>query len=328
MDRQVERIRTDISEPQMAQAIIAGWRDLFGEMPTKEQVSMILAQNNLETGHITHTKGDGFDYWQGPDWFYDAQRNKKTITQKFRAYPTIQDGVKDYLKLLSGSHYASAWQHILHPDPVAFSKALKKGGYYTADESTYTNSIKNLFNQSNKSNSYETALSGKLHNLHPVSKSNENEFTSLEGIIDSFLKSLFASGSLKQLYKRALPNHNILIKINSSDYVNAIEFSRILCLALDEELLATAYPHTDGQRVEVECQIQGPAKECFGAVQQMSQAVAETFGEATKSLGGIKISTQCLINNQSSYQPISFRTANTAYREFLLRCAQKGCHGL
>src|SRR5271166_5657081 len=113
----------------MAQAIIAAWTVMFRTAPSKEQVSMILAQNNLETGHrksmwnynvgnITHTKGDGFDYWQGLDWLYDyfkdssgiTQKQKKTVTLKYRAYPDLKTGVKDYLKFLRSKHYADAWQ--------------------------------------------------------------------------------------------------------------------------------------------------------------------------------------------------------------------------
>jgi mannosyl-glycoprotein endo-beta-N-acetylglucosaminidase len=332
MGHRVQRIKTDVSEPQMIQSIISAWHDLFGSTPSKDQVMLILAQNNLETGYRkamwNNNAGNLTTDGNGPfDFFDDLSTNEQTapgmwnkMNLKYRSYPTLEDGVKDYLRLLSSKHYSQAWQHILQPDPVAFSKGLKAGGYYTADEEQYTKALTNVFNHNQKSDNYQQALSKST--TKP-----EGEFASIENVIDSFLKSLFASASLKRIYKHTMPNNDIVIQIVSPDYVNAIEFSRVLCNALDEELLATAYPHTDGHQVEIECSIQGPEQECFSAVQQMSNAIVETFQDATKKIGSIPVKTKCLANKKSSYQPISFRTASTAYREFLLKFASKGDHG-
>lgn len=146
----------------------------------------------------------------------------------------------------------------------------------------------------------------------------------LEGILDQYVRMLSTTSeaSLKRMYKKALPSHDILIKITAPDYTSAIEFSRILCAALDEDLLATTYPHTDGQEVEVECCIAGPTNECFAAVQQMSVVLAEVFHDATAKIGGIVVKTKCAINKKSSYQPISLQTAGTHYRKFLLKFIQ------
>ena len=51
----------------------------------------------------------------------------------------------------------------------------------------------------------------------------------------------------------------------------------------------------------------------------MSQAVAETFKDATIKLGGLNIKTNCIMNKKSFYQPISHKTAETNYRKFLLK---------
>jgi len=335
MGNRVQRFQTNISEPQMAQAIIEAWKDLFGNVPTKEQVSMVLAQNNLETanrksmwnynvGNITTDGKDKFD-------FFDDLTTKEQISPgvwkkmnlKYRAYPNLEAGVKDYLNLLNNKHYAGAFQYIVHPDPVAYSKALKARKYYTADESAYTAGVKRLFNQANKSNSYELAMSGQVPRGIKTKKIVQpNKWAFLDNILEKFMNMLSLANSnisLKQLYKTALPNHQILIKINAPNHMSGIEFSRILCLALDEELLASCYPHTDGHQVEVECSLQGPEQECFQAVEQLSQAIAEAFYQATTKVGNIKIETQCSMNKQSSYQPISLKMATTNYRKFLLQ---------
>jgi hypothetical protein len=147
----------------------------------------------------------------------------------------------------------------------------------------------------------------------------------LDALLGRFL-SMFSTASekqsLKSLYRSSLPSHNILISIASPDYNSAVEFSRVLCSALDEELLSRSFSHTDGHNVEIECSINGPAKECFGAVKQLSDAVADVFKQATKKIGGIGISTTCQINKQSNFQPISLKTAETHYRQFALKFAQ------
>jgi len=366
MDKKVEITKTNIPEPQMAQAIISVWRSMFGQAPSKEQVSMLLAQNNLETGtrnnmynynvgNITHTQGDGFDYWQGNDWRYNDKHEKINYSAKFRAYPNLEAGIKDYLKLLSGKHYSSAFEHILHPDPAAFSKALKAGGYYGEDEKKYTAGVQSQFDKVNKSNSYELAMAGKVKPITsttsaPVQDASKKEETQVasnessdedESFFDELKKTLknisldsvenkieelisaFSSdtsnASLKKLYKLALPTNTILIKVNAPDYVSATEFSRILSSALDEDLLSTSYLYSDGHQIEIECNIQGPQKECFNTVKQMSNAVAETFKDATKKIGGIEIKTNCIMNKESSYQPINPKTATSNYRQFLLK---------
>jgi hypothetical protein len=146
-----------------------------------------------------------------------------------------------------------------------------------------------------------------------------SELADLEKIIQEFIGISASDMSLKKLYKQALSHNDILIKITAPDYNSAIEFSRILCSALDEDLLSTSYPHTDGQEVEVECFIAGPLSECFAAVEQMSEAVAETFKDATVKIGGVSVKTECFMNKKSSYQPISLTTAGANYRKFLLK---------
>jgi hypothetical protein len=155
-----------------------------------------------------------------------------------------------------------------------------------------------------------------------VAQKKPSTFGPLEYILEKYRTIFLAASpdfSLKRLYKEALPNNDILIKITTPDHTSAVEFSRVLCAALDEDLLSTSYPHTDGHLVEIECSIPGPAKECFEAVTQMTEAIAETFKDATVRIGGITVKTYSIMNKKSSYQAISHRTADTNYRKFLLK---------
>lgn len=141
-----------------------------------------------------------------------------------------------------------------------------------------------------------------------------------KNLLDSFIKQIAASDRQnKKLYAKLLPEHNLVIQIQSSSFTNSVEFSRILCTALDEELLSTAYVHTDGEEVEVECKIHGPAHECFEAVKQLSNSIAEAFKDATIKVGGIDIKTDVIMDKKSFYHPIDAKIAETQYRTFLLK---------
>jgi len=342
MGTRVPRIQTDVSEPQMAQAIIMAWKDLFGAVPSKEQVALVLAQNALETGHrkkMWNFNIGNITVGRSPYDFYDDLTTNEQIKPgvwekqnlKYRSYPSLLDGVKDYLKLLSTKH-TKAWQNIMTPDPTAFSKALKQSGYYTANEAPYTRTINKLYNQFSKSDSYEQARSGKVNvprgtggnvpkKLNEVSlPSAPQSSNDVMSILTNFLRQVAASEKQnRKLYKKLLPVNHMVIEVTATHYTDAIEFSRVLCTALNDELVARAFTHTDGDVVEVDCKIHGPSVDCFETVKQLTHSLSEAFQVATTKIGGVEISTQVLLNKKSSHQPIDIKTANTQYRKFLLK---------
>jgi len=339
MGNEVQRVQTAVSEPQMAQGIIEAWGDLFKTVPSKEQVSLILAQNALETGsrkfmwnynvgNIKANPTGPYDYFylRGPEQTAPGKWEK--LRMPFRAYSSLRDGVKDYLTLLSKSRrYASAWQHIITPDPGAFSQALKAGGYDTADEAPYTKGLTALYNKFNKSKSYDAARSGQASTPEMLAQ-NKNQgggfnMSSITQLIAKFLQQitsqpLSAAASNKKLYKKFLPKNCMTIHVKA-DYTDAVEFARILCTALDEELSADAFTHTDGSDVEVQCSIHGPSEECFKSVQQLTASLQGAFQQATKKIGGIEVKTDFIMNKKSSYQEINLTTAVQQHRKFLLK---------
>lgn len=329
MGNRVKRVRTEISTPQMAQAISEGWRELFGTTPSQDQVAMVLAQNALETGHrksmwnynIGNITTDGKGKYNYFDDLTTDEQMKPGVWQKknlkYRAYPSLRDGVLDYLKFISSKRYSGAWKYILNPDPVAFSKSLKEAGYYTANEAGYTKTLSKLYNQYAKSNI--PLNDGKPEMLSFMTNQPQND-NSLNGILDNYLQMVAASEkNNKKLYKKMLPYNNILVKVNALDYTNSIEFSRILCSALEEELMATAYTHTDGDSIEIECSIPGPNEDCFQTVKQLTSSIVDAFKIATNKIGGVDIFAQCVLNKKSSYKQIGFKSAECQHRKFLLK---------
>jgi len=329
MGKRVQRIGTNVSELQMVQAIVEAWKELFGFEPSKEQISLVLAQNALETGHrknmwnynIGNLTTDGKSQYN----FYDDITTKEQVKPglwesknlKYRAYPNLKEGVKDYLKLLSSKKYLKAWKHILNPNPEAFSKSLKDIGYYTANEQPYTKAITKLYNKFNKSNIYPRVI---LPNSEVANKTQ-----SLDNILNKYLQQVTATEKInRKLYKKYLPANNLLIKVYAADYTDKIEFARILSNILEEELLAKAYTYTNGSEVEINCNIPGPHKDCLSAVNSMVESTAETFKIATNKLGGIDITASIYVDKQSAHDKLTFNTADQQYRKFLLKFATKG----
>jgi len=160
------------------------------------------------------------------------------------------------------------------------------------------------------------ALQDKSVPLKPVAPT----VPGLESTITQYLDKIKASEKLnKYLYKQYLPLNHLVISVKAANFVDAVEFSHILCAALDEELMATGSIHTDDNTVEVECAIHGPANDCFETVKQLTSALAAAFKSATIKIGGIEVKTQFSMNKKSSYQQIDIISANTQHRKFLLK---------
>ncbi len=168
VNQQVPKVNTPVSETELSRSFIEVASALFGVQLTKPQLSILVAQNNLETGgrkamwnfnigNITHAN-DSFDYFMGADKTKDKSGKWVPTTLKFRSYPNLNEGTKDYLNNLHSRGGGSVWNSILKADPVAFSKALKSTKYYEADEKDYTKGILSGVKAYNSNNSYEDAL--------------------------------------------------------------------------------------------------------------------------------------------------------------------------
>ncbi len=339
MGNKVNKENNPVSESQMAQAMIEAWKDLFGNQPSKEQIAILMSQNALETGHRKSmwnynvgnlTTGPGWkgDYWEGLDWLYEHfkgrsgldERRKKSIKLQYRAYPSLKDGAKDYLRMISSGRYSKAWQSIVHPNIEEYSKALKQAGYYTADEAPYTKGLQNLFKQFSSSNSYEKAMSGQVASATPVVSDKETFWSKLNKMLGNYLGALASS---HQIQKKFLDKNQFLIKINSNDLTNSIEYSRILCEALEEELSSRTYIRSDGKsNLEIECKIYGNPYLCKKTIHTLCNDISHAFKFASKH-EGVEINTEVLANKKSTLDYLDDKLANASYRKFRLHLLSK-----
>ena len=156
----------------------------------------------------------------------------------------------------------------------------------------------------------------------PVAGSFEN--IKFYGAPDDTLKpgpfeTIQIAASYKKIYKNSLPKNVITIGISSNNKINNIEYAKILCEALDEELLSKSFVHNAGNHVDVQCVIHGPSGPCVSAVKVISNTIADSFKIATKKIGGVEINTTIELHKKSSYPAISLKLAESNYRQFILK---------
>jgi len=161
-NNRVQVIKTTVSDEELATAIINVADKEFGENLNKNQVNLILAQNAHETnyrknmynynvGNIKYTGNkDKYDFIVLNTKEYINDTSSVKVDAKFRAYESLEEGVKDYLNLIRRK--PSVWKAISSGDPDQFAHALKMTGYYTAPEKDYGRSLKMIYDNYGKKN--------------------------------------------------------------------------------------------------------------------------------------------------------------------------------
>jgi flagellum-specific peptidoglycan hydrolase FlgJ len=175
--RLVPTVRTSYKGIDLIKGFIDGWVKAFNEIPSKETVGVLYAQNALETGgtvfmwnnNIGNIKyipsvSDTGDYMMLNN-VWEIINGKKVIFQPphqatwFKSYPTLADGVAQHYDFIKNRRYAKAWSAVESGNPAEFAHLLKLAGYYTAPESDYIRGMNNYFNKYMSSKLYEQAIS-------------------------------------------------------------------------------------------------------------------------------------------------------------------------
>lgn len=176
MARLVPTVRTSYTGLELIRGFINGWVLAFNEIPKKETIAVLYAQNALETGgtvymwnnNIGNVKyvpkpNDTGDYMMLNN-VWEIVNGQKIIFQPphqatwFRSYPTLGDGVAHHYDFLKNHRYAKAWTAVVAGNPAEFSHLLRLAGYYTAPEADYTRNMNAYFTKFMKGNLYEQVL--------------------------------------------------------------------------------------------------------------------------------------------------------------------------
>ena len=147
--------RTRLDGTQAADALRAAWTNVTGQPPSQKTLSILTAQWAHETGN----GGSMYNYnfggikGMGPSGLSVSQRTRegfgateRTITDRFRAYRSAEEGATDYVKLLT-QRFPEATASAQTGDATGFVSGLKQRGYFTGDAGAYTRSVASLSNQ-------------------------------------------------------------------------------------------------------------------------------------------------------------------------------------
>lgn len=172
----VATVKTTYNTVDLVKGFIDGWTKQFNELPSKETVGVLYAQNALETGGTTfmwnnnignvkyvYNANDTGEYMMLKN-VWEIVNGQKVIFQPphpatwFRSFPTLADGVAYHLDFLKNRRYANAWSAVVSGNPAAFAHLLRLAGYYTAPEADYIRGMNVHFNKYMKGNFYEQAV--------------------------------------------------------------------------------------------------------------------------------------------------------------------------
>jgi hypothetical protein len=148
----VEAQRTPVSRTELRGAIERAYQKLTGNAPTRAFLDTLTAHASLETGSGAQMYNYNFGGIKGrsPTGETAVCRTKEVysgneveVRDGFRAYRSLDDGAVDYLRLMQG-RFGGAISNAESGDLAGFAHALKKAGYYTADESKYARALESL----------------------------------------------------------------------------------------------------------------------------------------------------------------------------------------
>lgn len=202
-------VRTTYTKVQLIQGFIEGWVQLYGQLPRKESIAVIYAQNCIETGgtaamwnnnigNIKFVPSSDPDQDLGKEYMmlknvWEIVNGKRVTFQPphpatwFRSFPTLAEGIAFHYDFLRNRpRYKAAWGAVEKGDPALFSHLLRVGGYYTAPEEDYTKAVVAYFNRFMKDNIFETVI--QVLQNQPKKSVFESTISKIIPIIDMFRK--------------------------------------------------------------------------------------------------------------------------------------------
>ncbi len=149
--------RTPLDPSSVRAALTAAWAVKFGQAPPMNAVAVLLSQVTLETGlkacwnwnlgNVKAAKGQDYTELAGVWEVIDGKRvdlPKGAPGTQFRAFASLQDGVRAYLDVLY-HRFSKSWPAVLTGDPGRFAELLRAQGYYTAPLDHYRAGMLRLF---------------------------------------------------------------------------------------------------------------------------------------------------------------------------------------
>lgn len=144
--------RTLTAPADVRAALARAHQEATGEPASAPLLDVLTAHVSHETARGTHMFNYNFGGIKGHGPTGESARLRtREVTSKgdevmrlpFRAYRTLEAGAADYLQLMQ-ARYGEALDQARGGDAAGFAAALKRRGYYTASEESYTNAMRSL----------------------------------------------------------------------------------------------------------------------------------------------------------------------------------------
>lgn len=157
----VEDLVTPVTPSDFFAALRTAWIEQFGSEPARVSLLVLMAQSGLETGlwrklhrfnfgNAKSPPGDPHRYTMYScseiDHGVETVYHPPNPICRFRAYETIDEGMRDYLDLLS-VRFRPAWAAVRAGDPAAFVESLSAQHYFTASVVSYKAAVVSLFHE-------------------------------------------------------------------------------------------------------------------------------------------------------------------------------------
>jgi hypothetical protein len=166
--RDVEPKRTPVTRDDIRGAIARAHTKVTGQAPSAATLDVLTAQASLETASGASMYNYNFGGIKGASPSGETAHlqthevlNGKDVVIKdgFRAYKSLDEGATDYVRLMQ-NRFPGAVAQAQQGNVDGFAGALKKAGYYTADEKAYASGLRSLMGASGGGTSSSSQLNG------------------------------------------------------------------------------------------------------------------------------------------------------------------------
>lgn len=331
---QVEYDIKKISEMDLAEALIEGYRKVYGSQPSMEVLGSAWSQAvferdpslglpNYNIGNITAGKSwvdSGKPFFIRGTVEVDKNSKEYKVISKWRAYPSATEGAIGYWQLL-GNKFKDAMAWMEAGDPVSASVALGEKGYYTANIVKYSSAVGKIYQQrflkniapklANDLKSRPAPPPGKkpavMDKRDSVVETPKSSPESDSGM-DNLLSALFAMGPVEKMVVKSilntkLPTTETVISLSSlsAPFGIRLKFAKALSKTLKDVIDADVSIHTDNSKIEIQCSALGTEYAVNSAVKSLCDCVNVALFEKTKSMGHYSVSYHLVSDTLSKY---------------------------
>lgn len=332
----VQAIRTTVSKADLISALKNVWPSLFPDIQMSDRGFEVLwAKIALETGNMRSmmnynlgnvkctpnqsqsSKFTGFPCGENlPDANGQIRSIKFTSEHPmcyFRAFDSLEEGVKFYLSFLGQEQYRDALMAAVSGDPTEFANKLKEAGYYTASASRYAKGLRRLMVEEDK-NKTPSVVSTTNDEIPQDVKMEATELAQALGLNISFASMPLTQMVVNAISEEMLPINDVKVIIKADNLSSMMEYGYILSNALSRTIDADTDICSDGKHVEVTCSTTGNTKTIINAVAAIDDVVAKAFQNKYK-----KIVVSSVREGKSKYSIVGEIKLERHRRKFALK---------